>query len=71
MNQGSLAGDQGTGCVRSRGGCATGGRVCVQWLSQGSASAAVVAQSGLGTDRGSCRQWPVQAMACAGSAACD
>ena len=29
----------------------------MQWLSQGSASAVVVAQSRLGTSRGSCRQW--------------
>ena len=43
--------DQGTGRVRSRGGRATGGRLCVQWLSQGSVSAAGVTQgdgSGVG-----------------------
>ena len=34
----------------------------MQWLSKGSASAAVVAQSRLGTGRGSCRQWLVQAV---------
>ena len=32
----------------------------MQWLSQGLAPAAVVAQSGLSTSRGSCRQWLVR-----------
>ena len=47
--------NQGTRCARSRGGGAIGGRLCVQWLSQGSVLAVVVAQSRLGTMRGSCR----------------
>ena len=55
-----MAGDQGTGCVRSRGGGATGGRVRVPWHIHGSASVAVVAQSGLGTDSGWCRLWRAQ-----------
>ena len=44
----------------------------MQWLSQRLVSAAVVAQSGLGTGRGSCRQWLVQAVeARTGAAAQD
>ena len=61
LNQGSRAGDQGTGRVRSRGGGTSGGRLYVQWLSQGSASTAAVAKSGLGTGRQQHREGIVSA----------
>ena len=47
--------DQGTGRARSRGGGTTGGRLCVQWLNQGST------QGGNGVGKGSqSRPWLVQ-----------